>query len=262
MFPTNARLSSLALILCVTLLLVLRCTADSLNRPSDCDPGEWWDQSRNRCSNCPAGTFTGVSDATSCCTCCAGYYQDGSGKSSCKKCPGNKPYSTPGATSISQCRSGSGAVSSCSQTDKNTCPSTGGGITSPRAEKRRIVHAANGAGAAPPRSGATSCPFGWRSCPIWGMRGRGGEPVFECIDVRRDLESCGGCVYNDSPFGERTAGGGRDCSAIPNVDIVRCDKGECMIGKCLHGFYLTEEGDRCLPYIEDWEPPILYAVGK
>ncbi|KAI9070008.1 hypothetical protein FKP32DRAFT_1535591, partial [Trametes sanguinea] len=70
---------------------------------------------------------------------------------------------------------------------------------------------------------------------------------FECIDIRRDLESCGGCVYNDSPFGERTAGGGRDCSAIPNVDNVRCDKGECVIGKCMHGFYLTEEGDRCLP---------------
>ena len=67
---------------------------------------------------------------------------------------------------------------------------------------------------------------------MWGIRGKSGEAVFECVDIRRDLEACGGCVYNDSPFGERTAAGGRDCSAIPNVDEVRCEKGQCIIREC------------------------------
>ena len=55
--------------------------------------------------------------------------------------------------------------------------------------------------------------------------GRGFLRAYECVDVRRDLESCGGCVYDDSPFGERSADGGRDCSAIPFVDAERFEPG-------------------------------------
>lgn len=58
----------------------------------------------------------------------------------------------------------------------------------------------------------------------------------ECVDVRSDLESCGGCVADDAPAnGERSAGGGRDCSAIPHVDSVTCSGGACVIGECLCG---------------------------
>lgn len=63
------------------------------------------------------------------------------------------------------------------------------------------------------------------------LRHRGYLKGYECVDVQNDLESCGGCVANDSPFGGRTAAGGRDCSAIPNVDAVRCQKGACVIGE-------------------------------
>ena len=63
--------------------------------------------------------------------------------------------------------------------------------------------------------------------------GRGFLRAYECVDVRRDLESCGGCVYDDSPFGERSADGGRDCSAIPFVDAVTCSAGQCIVCECL-----------------------------
>ncbi|KAI8971151.1 hypothetical protein BD414DRAFT_510570 [Trametes punicea] len=245
------RFSSLVLLFCIVLSLVVVPLARASQSPSDCDPGEYYDSSRKSCSDCPAGTFTGVSGATSCCTCCAGFYQDGSGKSSCKKCPTSKPYSVAGATSVSQCRSGSGAMDSCTQTSKNTCPIAGGGNPSPRPDRRR-------AGAA--RRGDAACPFGWRSCPVWN--GKGGVEARECVDVRRDLESCGGCVHNDSPFGERTAGGGRDCSAIPNVDDVRCVRGECVIGKCAYGYQLTAEVDRCVPRVGEWDPSLFIGLDK
>lgn len=63
---------------------------------------------------------------------------------------------------------------------------------------------------------------------LWGA---GYTRTFECVDTQTDLESCGGCVDNDSPHGERNLHGGRDCSAIPNVDSVRCVSGKCLIGK-------------------------------
>ena len=73
---------------------------------------------------------------------------------------------------------------------------------------------------------------------------RGFLRAHECVDVRRDLESCGGCVYDDSPFGERTADGGRDCSAIPNVDSVTCKAGACVIGE-YRGDFLKGLVRRC-----------------
>ncbi|KAI0373826.1 hypothetical protein BV20DRAFT_962413 [Pilatotrama ljubarskyi] len=245
-----ARRLALAFLLCFFMALVVLPVPGAEARPGDCDAGEFWDTSRSRCTDCPAGTFTGVDDATSCCTCCAGYYQDNSGSSSCKKCPSNRPYSPAGSTSSSQCRSNSGtSTDSCSQSNKNTCPNTGGGNPSPRAVKRRE---------GPGPYGDAKCPFGWRSCPVYGLLGKGGEGVFECVDVRRDLESCGGCVNNDSPSGERTAGGGRDCSAIPNVDEVRCARGECVIRRCAYGYSLTEDGDRCVRDTGGWEAPAAY----
>lgn len=77
-----------------------------------------------------------------------------------------------------------------------------------------------------------ACPSGSQSCPVYGttLRRRGYLKGYECVEVQRDLESCGGCVAHDSPFGERTAGGGRDCSAIPHADGVKCQNGVCVIG--------------------------------
>ena len=76
------------------------------------------------------------------------------------------------------------------------------------------------------------CPHGHKNCPIYGLNAHVGYiKAYECIDIENDLETCGGCVANDSPFGYRNADGGRDCSAIPNVDAVRCLGGECLISE-------------------------------
>ena len=74
------------------------------------------------------------------------------------------------------------------------------------------------------------CPVGYKSCPVYGRdSGSGFLMAYECIDTQRDLESCGGCVNHDSTIGKNK--GGRDCSAIPNVDAVRCYHGQCLIGE-------------------------------
>lgn len=60
---------------------------------------------------------------------------------------------------------------------------------------------------------------------------------FECIDVQHTLESCGGCVNSDSLEGEINSLGGRDCSAIPGIDEVRCLSGRCIIGEFFIVFF-------------------------
>ena len=87
--------------------------------------------------------------------------------------------------------------------------------------------------------------------------------AYECVDTMNDIDSCGGCVNGDSPDGNRNHLGGRDCSAIPNVDVVRCIRGTCRIGqypeppkklqshffptgKCAPGYDLSSDGSRCI----------------
>lgn len=102
---------------------------------------------------------------------------------------------------------------------------TGGSTPSSAAQKR--------AQAAKPKS--KKCQRGFESCPVFGvLLAHGYGRTYECIDTQNDLESCGGCVDNDSISGERNIHGGRDCSAIPNVDNVRCSRGRCIIGTSMH----------------------------
>ncbi|KAL7279749.1 hypothetical protein ACG7TL_006156 [Trametes sanguinea] len=94
-----------------------------------------------------------------------------------------------------------------------------------------------------------AAPSPQRSCPVYGSRtlGAGFLKGHECVDVRRDLERCGGCVAPDESLsGERSADGGRDCSAIPHVDSVTCRKGECVIGRCAPGYVVSTDGERCV----------------
>lgn len=93
---------------------------------------------------------------------------------------------------------------------------------------------------------------GQKACPVYGYIWRQARlpsstiNSYDCVDILADLEyvelgvalghfclsecrSCGGCVAY-SFEGQRDADGGRDCSAIPNVDSVRCQQGQCIIG--------------------------------
>ena len=99
---------------------------------------------------------------------------------------------------------------------------TGGSSPSSGAQKR----------SPPQRKRPQKCPKGYATCPVYGMLyGAGYTRSFECVDIQNDLESCGGCVDGDSWNGEKNGSGGRDCSAIPNVDSVHCARGECVIGE-------------------------------
>lgn len=110
------------------------------------------------------------------------------------------------------------------------------------------------------------CQKGYEACPISGVFwGVVNARTYECVDTQNDLESCGGCVDNDSANGERNIKGGRDCSAIPNVDSVRCVRGQCVIGtlwrvctlgcsscfyfaeRCTGGYAVAEDGLKCRP---------------
>lgn len=74
------------------------------------------------------------------------------------------------------------------------------------------------------RSFGTKCPIGWQRCAH--LSGIGGE---DCIDIRNDLESCGGCIN----LGDRevSPADGEDCTALSNVNVVGCKRGRCVIGQ-------------------------------
>ncbi|KAI5479629.1 priA protein [Pseudohyphozyma bogoriensis] len=56
-----------------------------------------------------------------------------------------------------------------------------------------------------------------------------------CVDTQSGLNTCGGCDADS---------GAVDCSAIPNVDEVRCDHGKCVIDSCEQGYRFFN--NRCL----------------
>ncbi|KAI0633385.1 hypothetical protein C8Q77DRAFT_1259496 [Trametes polyzona] len=216
------------------------CTGTGQTSYTQCPAGTYTSvPGESACTACPAGSFAPFEGSTQCCSCCSGFYSDAAGQTECQSCPIAGSYSPVGATDASQCRTGiAGGLTTCfaSSTD-HSCPTTGGAIVSQAAAPIRRRN--------PKRR---ACPAGHQSCPVYGstLRRRGYLKGYECVDVQNDLESCGGCVAHDSPFGERTAGGGRDCSAIPNADGVRCVDGACVIAKCEHGYVLSPDGENCV----------------
>ncbi|KAG9094057.1 Dihydroxyacetone synthase [Ceratobasidium sp. UAMH 11750] len=76
-----------------------------------------------------------------------------------------------------------------------------------------------------------ACPStpGYQRCPV--LSGGGGS---ECVNVLTTLDSCGGCVAVEGDDDDKFTG--RDCSAIPNVDQVKCEKGRCKIINCRPGY--------------------------
>ncbi|KAI0645399.1 hypothetical protein C8Q79DRAFT_910527 [Trametes meyenii] len=176
------------------------------------------------CTVCPAGSFAPLRGSTQCHSCCSGFCSTGAksvvGSAACTQCPVSGSYSLVGSTNSSQCLSGvSGGLTLVPPHSRNwrRTPSQA------PAYYRRGPH-------------RRTCPNGHQSCPIYGstLRRRGYLKGYECVDMQNDLESCGGWVANDSPFGKRTQGGGRDCSAIPHIESVVCRRGVCAIGEYKH----------------------------
>ncbi|EIW59555.1 uncharacterized protein TRAVEDRAFT_147597 [Trametes versicolor FP-101664 SS1] len=213
------------------------CNGQGQTKPQLCPTGHYAPTTGTgqQCLECPKGTFVNFEGATACCTCCSGFYNDQTSQDHCFDCPVRGAFSPAGSTSKDQCANTSGGgLTTCTASGK-TCPNTGGSF--PSGYKRA------------PRALPRECARGHQSCPIYGVRAGGAGYVrgHECVDVRSDLESCGGCVADDAPAnGERSAGGGRDCSAIPHVDSVTCSAGACVIGRCEQGFSVSADGSRCV----------------
>ncbi|KZT73285.1 hypothetical protein DAEQUDRAFT_662375 [Daedalea quercina L-15889] len=85
------------------------------------------------------------------------------------------------------------------------------------------------------------CPLSMNVCPIsetvpttleeWVEHG------YECVDVREDLNSCGGCGSVDVQY---------DCTAIPNALGISCEVGACRVHSCKPGFTLALDGTSCV----------------
>ncbi|KAG7530957.1 hypothetical protein FFLO_04685 [Filobasidium floriforme] len=78
------------------------------------------------------------------------------------------------------------------------------------------------------------CAAGLSACPV--VNGNG----FECLDVNKDVESCGGCLRS---IGAGIQNVGEDCTSIPNAADVSCVAGQCQVQTCLPGFKLNSVGD-------------------
>ncbi|KAL7410023.1 hypothetical protein BDY24DRAFT_372186 [Mrakia frigida] len=72
--------------------------------------------------------------------------------------------------------------------------------------------------------GGKICPIGEQACPL----GKG----FDCVDIKENLNSCGGCA----------GGTGVDCSDIIGVSEVACVAGSCVVDSCVRGFDLSPAG--------------------
>ncbi|KAJ4468850.1 hypothetical protein J3R30DRAFT_3554805 [Lentinula aciculospora] len=84
------------------------------------------------------------------------------------------------------------------------------------------------------------CRSGWVACGIAG----GGVRQWECVDVRSDLESCGGCP-SDVVSSDGNPGHGVDCTTIPGVSDVSCNSGHCAVDKCMPGYTISRNRRHC-----------------
>ncbi|KAH7343732.1 hypothetical protein B0J17DRAFT_764900 [Rhizoctonia solani] len=82
------------------------------------------------------------------------------------------------------------------------------------------------------------CPTGTEMCGVLGR-----PDTWECLEVEKDLESCGGCAYPFFPGQEP----GVDCSAIPGADVVACREGQCEVTKCVDNWTISADGHACEP---------------
>ncbi|WVQ98495.1 hypothetical protein IAU59_005621 [Kwoniella sp. CBS 9459] len=85
------------------------------------------------------------------------------------------------------------------------------------------------------------CPEGMQACNILDGDGLS----FECLDIKQELESCGGCLHGE--FRPQIHGGdfgpsrsGIDCTSLPGVNPlgITCQDGICVAHSCNEGFVL------------------------
>ncbi|KAG8993300.1 hypothetical protein FRB90_000727 [Tulasnella sp. 427] len=218
------------------------CPSDTTTTPQACSAGEYMPTTGSgatACTPCPAGTYNDETGATGCCQCCPGTYNDQTHQTHCFSCSEHtnphRDYSGYGATSVNQCQSSAIPGITNDPTCKDTHPtnvSAGQCPGIPASFPSAVVHK---------KRRSLKCAHGHKKCPLYS--GVGG---FDCVDVKNDPEQCGGCVAIDGITNSSTPGDeGQDCTAIPNVSIVNCVKGKCIVASCRKGFTKSSDGKSC-----------------
>ncbi|GAA6008975.1 hypothetical protein JCM10207_004051 [Rhodosporidiobolus poonsookiae] len=78
------------------------------------------------------------------------------------------------------------------------------------------------------------CPGSQIACPLVG-----GRLGYECVDTETNIEQCGGCAVD----------GGFDCSSLPGVDAVSCNRGMCHVLGCSKGYTFHFRRRACVPQL-------------
>jgi hypothetical protein len=84
-------------------------------------------------------------------------------------------------------------------------------------------------------NGKTACPVNAGSASVTGssslINGK-----FECLDIKSNIDSCGGCV---------SEGQGQDCSSIEFVEDVTCHNSKCTVLSCEMGYIPSANASSC-----------------
>ncbi|KAH9458401.1 hypothetical protein Pst134EB_010703 [Puccinia striiformis f. sp. tritici] len=81
------------------------------------------------------------------------------------------------------------------------------------------------------------CPSGLTACPISLTASFTPSTGFECLDIKQEITSCGGCA---------TLNKGVDCSTIDGAALTGCSDGVCKIFSCKQGYTYSQSGKECL----------------
>ncbi|RSH91731.1 hypothetical protein EHS25_009100 [Saitozyma podzolica] len=84
-------------------------------------------------------------------------------------------------------------------------------------------------------NGKTACPVNAGSASVTAssslINGK-----FECLDIKSNIDSCGGCV---------SEGQGQDCSSIEFVEDVTCHNAQCKVISCEMGYIPSANASTC-----------------
>lgn len=216
-----------------------QCPTPKTTTPEICPPGRYAASGASDCEKCPEGNFQGLAGQSDCCICNPGWYSATGASAACRKCSDRTPYSNPGSRTPADCSATPGIwkpTSTSVQGPNGECPGYGtlnAGISYAFASgvpsRRGLKHM--------PR-----CKPNEEACPVYsGLL----PPRYVCMDVKSNLESCGGCMLYGAD-GKASDEGGRDCSAIPGVNEVSCRGGNCDIGSCQPGYTISFDRTSCV----------------
>jgi len=83
----------------------------------------------------------------------------------------------------------------------------------------------------PMATSASRCPANQEMCRFGYS--------YKCVDTQNSLVSCGGCMHG------KPSKRGQDCSEIPGVDAVSCNRGVCDVKSCTKDYTFDPDYRNC-----------------